>query len=118
MVEIRDDGDEVSNHCNPKHDHRQWCEAPSFLAINRSTMIPMPTETEWKEQSLPDPDIAYLIQKIKANEVVSYVMLDNKGYYKQWVTSKLEVENDILYQYEHPKATNIRQLKRCVVPVS
>jgi hypothetical protein len=44
--------------------------------------------------------------------------LDNKGYYKQWTTSKLEVENNILYQYEHPKATNIRQLKRCVVPVS
>jgi hypothetical protein len=44
----------------------------------------MPTETEWKEQSLLDPDIAYLIQKLKANEVVSYITLDNKGYYKQW----------------------------------
>jgi hypothetical protein len=78
----------------------------------------MPTETEWKEESFMDPDIAYLIQKIKANEVVSYVTLDNKGYYKQWTASKLEVEYDILYQYEHPKATNSRQLKRCVVPVS
>jgi hypothetical protein len=28
------------------------------------------------------------------------------------------VENDILYQYEHPKATNIRQLKHHVVPVN
>jgi hypothetical protein len=33
------------------------------------------------------------------------------------LTSKLDMENDILYQYEHPKATNIRQLKRRVVPV-
>jgi hypothetical protein len=57
MVEIKEDGDEVSYHCNPKHDHRQWCKAPSFLVINRSTTIPMPTETEWKEQSLLDPDI-------------------------------------------------------------
>jgi hypothetical protein len=41
------------------------------------TTISMPKETEWKEQSLLDPDVAYLIQKIKANEVVSYVTLDN-----------------------------------------
>jgi hypothetical protein len=67
---------------------------------------------------LLDPDVAYLIQKTKANEVVSYVTLDNKGYYKQWMASKLEVENDILYHYEHPTATNIRQLWHPVVPVS
>jgi hypothetical protein len=40
MVEIKDDSDEASYHCNPKHDHRQWSEAPSFLVVNRSTTIP------------------------------------------------------------------------------
>jgi hypothetical protein len=34
MVEIKGDGDEASYLCNPKHDHWQWCEAPSFLVIN------------------------------------------------------------------------------------
>jgi hypothetical protein len=78
---------------------KSQCEAPTFLVINQSTTIPMPTEMEWKEQSLLDLDLAYLIQKIKANEVVSYItLLDNKGYYKQWMVSKLEVENDYKHQ--------------------
>ena len=41
-----------------------------------------------------------------------------KQYYQEWAKGKLEVEDDVLYQFEQPKAARFRQLRRRVVPVS
>lgn len=49
---------------------------------------------------------------------MKYVVLTegNKSYFKQWTEGKLEVSDDMLYQWEEPRATKIRQLQRRVVP--
>ena len=78
----------------------------------------MPCLQEWKDQSANDPDVSYLIKQIKAGAVVSYVTLQNKGYYRQWTQHTLEVDDDLLYNWEHPKAALIRQLRRRVVPTT
>jgi len=92
----------------------------SFTArvLNRWTTIPIPTDETWREEFRLDPDTAYMIQQIVNEHKVKYATLSegNKSYFKQWTEGKLEVENGLLYQWEEPRATKIRQLRRRVVP--
>ncbi len=107
----------MSCHCAP----READDAPFLNAntrvINRWTTLPMPTIQEWKDQSAVDPDISYMISKIKAKAIPQVTKLQNREYYRMWAKGHLEVEDDILCQWEHPKATKMRQLRRRVVPV-
>ena len=86
--------------------------------INRWTTLPVPTDDTWREEYEKDTDTAYMIKQITANHKVKYATLTegNKSYFKQWIEGKLEVVNGILYQWEEPRATKIRQLRRRVVP--
>ena len=86
--------------------------------INRWTTCPLPTRTEWQDASSQDPDVAYLIECIKTNKKVVLVKLTCKKYYLLWAKGQFQVEDDVLYQLEHPKGVKLRQLRRRVVPVS
>jgi hypothetical protein len=84
--------------------------------INRWTTFPLPNLQQWQEASKVDPDISYVIDRIKTRRKVVSASLINKRYYLLWSRGQLEVEDDVLYQLEHPKAMVIRQLRRRVVP--
>jgi len=84
--------------------------------INRWTKLPLPTDIEWKQNLQEDQDTRYLIDKIKADALVVYTELRDRRYFLEWKADRLEVEDDILYQWEQPKKRQIRQLRRRVVP--
>ena len=72
--------------------------------------VPSTFGLTWQEASKIDPDISHLIDRIKSNFPVVLASLVCKRYYMVWSKGLLEVEDDILYQLEHPKAARIRQL--------
>jgi hypothetical protein len=84
--------------------------------INRWTTIPMPSEKDWRDATKEDSDTNYIYEMLDNGNRLNYGRLENKRYYKEWTEGKLEVEAGILYQWEEPKATKIRQLRRKVVP--
>ncbi len=86
--------------------------------INRWTTIPMPTENTWRDEYTKDEDTRYAIEHLTKGTDMKYASFTegNKSYFKQWTERKLEVSNGILYHWEEPRATKIRQLRRQVVP--
>ena len=88
----------------------------TLKVIKRWTTYPLPALEQWQEASSVDADISYLIDRIKTKRKVVLASLICKRYYAVWAKGQLEVEDDILYQLEHPKAARIRQLRRRVVP--
>jgi hypothetical protein len=84
--------------------------------INRWTTIPIPSNEDWKAATAADPDTKYLYDALDNGRRLNYGKLNNKRYYKEWADGKLEAENGIVYQWEGPKATKLRQLRRKVVP--
>jgi hypothetical protein len=118
-LEVQQEGTAgLSHFCSPILRNEGALSFANARVINRWTTILMPTAQEWKDQLANDPDILHQIRKIKAKEPVVHARLQNKGYYVQWGKKLLEVEEDVLYQWEHPKATIIRQLCRRGVPVA
>jgi hypothetical protein len=85
--------------------------------INRWTTFPMPTLKEWQEQTKADPDLCYIVSRMEQGKPISLPALHDRRYYKEWAKRHLEVEDGILYQWEHPKIAAIRQLRRRVVPI-
>ena len=75
------------------------------------------TET-WRQATYQDPDLKLILTTIDANGELQKAPLENKQFYTEWMEGKLESEDGILYQFEEPKATRIRQLQRKVVPKS
>jgi hypothetical protein len=84
--------------------------------INRWNTIPMPSDKDWRDATKEDPDTNYIYETLNNGNRLNYGQLENRRYYKEWTEGKLEVEAGILYQWEEPKATKIRQLRRKVVP--
>jgi hypothetical protein len=79
------------------------------------TTIPMPSAEDWKQALMKDPDTAHMIQRMTARLPPLLQQLKSKAYYNQWSVGHLEVEDGVLYQWEHPKRMQIRQLCRRVV---
>ena len=104
------------------YSRREEGQAPFSFAttkvINRWTTFPLPSLEQWQEASKTDPDISHVIEHIKTKRKVILASLLNKRYYLLWSKGQFEVEDDVLYQLEHPKAAVIRQLRRRVVPIS
>jgi hypothetical protein len=84
--------------------------------INRWTTIPMPSEKDWRDATKEDPNTNYIYETLDNGNRLNYGRLENKRYYKEWTDGKLEAEAGMLYQWEEPKATRIRQLQKKVVP--
>ena len=116
---------ELDNQANPScyfYSDQEEGQAPISFAtakvINRWTTFPLPTLEQWQEASKEDPDIAHVMDRVSKNRPVILTSLICRRYYLVWSKGQFEVEDGILYQWEQPKATRIRQLRRKVVPVS
>jgi hypothetical protein len=84
--------------------------------INRWTTLPEPTEEDWRYAVATDHDLSRIKLTLEQNQQLLKAALHEKRYFGEWTKGKLEVEKGIVYQYEEPKATKIRQLRRRVVP--
>jgi hypothetical protein len=95
----------------------QFMSFATDKVINRWTTFPMPTLRDWQEESLKDNGIRYLMECITNNKKVAMATLECRRYYKDWANGQLEVDDGVLYQWEAPKDSKIRQLRRRVVPI-
>ena len=98
-------------------DANNQARALTFRAINRFTTLPVPTGENWIHECTEDPDISRLVKTLKNKTTIDRTKLQNSVYWNKFIKQgKLEVENDILYQFEEPKAFPMRRLRRAVVP--
>ena len=88
------------------------------VCASGSTTLTILQSFHIQEASKMDPDIDHVIDRIKSKRKVVLASLINKRYYTLWTKGQFEVDDDVLYQLEHPKAMVIRQLRRRVVPTS
>jgi hypothetical protein len=84
--------------------------------INRWTTLPEPTREDWVNATATDHDLTRISAALATGDPLSKAALHDKTYHKEWSNGKLELDDGVLYQYEEPKATRIRQLRRRVVP--
>ena len=71
---------------------------------------------DWTDATDTDHDLLRIKQALTTGTTLAKASLHEKRYYKEWQEDKLELDDGIIYQYEEPKATKIRQLRRRVVP--
>jgi hypothetical protein len=93
-----------------------WPFVASPKMMQVLTTIPMPSAGNWKKALMKDPDTARMIQRMTARLPPLLQQLISKAYYNQWSLGHLEVKDGVLYQWEHPKRMQIRQLCCRVVP--
>ena len=86
--------------------------------VNRWTTIAEPTIQEWRQATQEDKDLKLISECLEKGTKLNKAQLNNKGFYEQWAKGKIEREDGLLFQYEEPKVTRIRQLRRRVVPRS
>ena len=84
--------------------------------VNRWTTLAEPTVQEWRQATKTDSDLKEIYNCLENGTRLDKAKLTNKGYYDQWAKGRLEAEDELIYQYEEPKVTRIRQLRRRVVP--
>jgi hypothetical protein len=84
--------------------------------INRWTTLPEPTSDDWRNAVATDHDLARVKAALETDTPLVKASLHEKKYYNEWSKDKLELTEGIIYQYEEPKATKIRQVRRRVVP--
>ena len=85
-------------------------------SINSNTTLPLPTREKWILENQRDPDIAKVMKAIREKSPLVAKELKNLGYYHAWKKGRLDIEDDLLVEYEEPKTRHIRQLRRIVVP--
>ena len=100
-------GDATSCFYSPQDQENGAFSFATDRVINRWTTFPLPTVQQWQEASRTDPDVAYIINRIKTRRRVVLQTLVCRRYYLFWARGQFEVENDILYQLEHPKGVRI-----------
>jgi hypothetical protein len=79
--------------------------------INRWTTLPEPTKEDWVSATETDHDFKRITTTLSTGTPLLKASLHEKKYYDEWTKDKLELEDGIVYQYEEPKATKIRQLR-------
>ena len=68
--------------------------------LNRWTTIPLPTQQQWKEETLVDHDLAILLQALRLTQILDKAALLDKRYHQEWRDNRLEEEEGIIYRYE------------------
>jgi hypothetical protein len=86
--------------------------------LDRWTVIPLPTHKKWAEAVEHDKDLAKVLDALRDDKHLERHKLSNKRYHDAWEKGQLEQEDGIIYHTGEPKWTQIRQLRRRVVPKS
>jgi hypothetical protein len=86
--------------------------------LDRWTVIPLPTHKKWAEATEHDKDLTKVLDALRDDKHLERHKLINKRYHDAWEKGQLEQEDGIIYHTGEPKWTQIRQLRRRVVPKS
>ena len=86
--------------------------------IHRWTTIPLPTHKKWAEAIQKDRDLKMLLIALEEETHLERHRLANKSYHAAWEKGQLEQEDGLIYHTGEPRLTQIRQLRRRVVPKS
>ena len=84
--------------------------------INRWTAVPLPTHKKWAEATSAERDLAIIMEALQTDAHVERHRIANKKYHEAWEKGQLETEDGLLYHTGEPRLTQIRQLRRKVVP--
>ena len=94
-------------------------KTPVFqTTIDRWTTIPLPTHRQWAEAIQADRDLKLVLLTLEEERHLERHRLSNKKYHEAWEKGQLEQEDGLLYHTGEPRITQIRQLRRRVVPKS
>lgn len=86
--------------------------------LDRWTVIPLPTHKKWAEAVEHDKDLAHVLSALREDRHLERHKVANKRYHDAWEKGQLEQEDGIIYHTGEPRWTQIRQLRRRVVPKS
>jgi hypothetical protein len=86
--------------------------------INGWTTLPLPTTETWIKAIEQEPDLRLLKQALKNKTIPLRALFTNKKCHNELTSHCLCLENGMIYQFEQPMATRIRQLQRKVVPLT
>jgi hypothetical protein len=86
--------------------------------INKWTTIPLPTKHKWQQATNQDHDLKHIMEAIKSNNPVKKDELNEKAWFTEWKGNHLEEEGGLIYHYEAPKRSRLRQLRTRVVPTA
>ena len=86
------------------------------ITINRWTTIPLPTHKQWADATMEDPDLHLICEAIKSDKSLERHQLTKKAYFDAWDKGQLTYNEGILLFTEEPRAIDVRQLLRRVVP--
>ena len=90
-------------------------EAYTFV-MDEVTTIPLPSDGEWKVATEEDPDLHQVTLALQRREPVPLASVADKTYARVVAANLLELDDGIVYYYEHSKASRVRQLRSKVVP--
>jgi ribosomal protein L21E len=86
--------------------------------IDRWTTIPLPTHRKWAEAVQQDRDLKLLLAALEEEAHLERHRFANKAYHAAWEKGQLEHQDGLIYHTGEPRLTQIRQLRRRVVPKS
>ena len=84
--------------------------------MDDATTLPLPTTDEWKTATAEDPDLQQVILALRNRVPVRLAALSEKAYATAMASNLLELDDDLIYYYEHSKSSRVRQLRAKVVP--
>ena len=85
-------------------------------SIDRWTVLPLPTHQKWAEATSKERDLARILEALKTGTHLERHRIANKQYHDAWEKGQLEQEDGIIYHIGEPRWTQVRQLRRRVVP--
>ncbi len=92
----------------------------TYSAVPQDTLslIPLPTDDEWRQATLEDHDLSRILDAFKNQRELLARELDNNEYALVIKNDRIEVTDGISYYFERSKASRLRQLRTKVVPAS
>ena len=106
----------------PKH-LKDKGETPTVMVneghINKTTILPLPTEEEWRQATSEDHDLGYIKKILSSLEEIPIdpKELRNKCYVKTFQQGRLDIENVLISYYDTLHTDRVRQLRPRVAPV-
>ncbi len=101
--------------------HTEESDIPGiYSAVPQDTLslIPLPTDDEWRQATLEDHDLSRILDAFKNQRELLARELDNNEYALVIKNDRIEVTDGIIYYFERSKASRLRQLRTKVVPAS
>jgi hypothetical protein len=86
--------------------------------INEWMTIPLPTKPNWQQATIQDHDLKGIVTAMQSNTNIKKNGLNETAWFMEWKGNRLKEEDGLIYHYEAPKQSRLRQLRTRAVPTS